>query len=118
MADSLARSGWQLLGRNVRLGRDEIDIVAKDPGPPQRYVLIEVRERRSRGYGLAEESLDPRKRARLRRAAARLMATAPDELRVSREARLAVDLVVVERGHRGGGGPELRHYRDVLATEV
>ena len=116
-AASLVRSGWRVLGQNVRLGRDEVDIVALDPGPPRRLVLVEVRERGSRGHGLPEESLGVAKRARLRRAAARLMADEAMDLRVSRGAGLAVDLVVVEWPHGDEAGPAIRHHRDILASE-
>lgn len=117
-AASLTRSGWTVLERNVRLGRDEIDIVALDPGPPRRLVLVEVRERRSRGYGLPEESLGASKRARLRRAAARLSAGGARHLLVPPGAGLAVDLVVIERPHGDAAAPPaIRHHRDILASE-
>jgi hypothetical protein len=34
VAVALATSGWRILGRRVRVGRLELDIVAVDPGPP------------------------------------------------------------------------------------
>ena len=34
VADRLAAGGWRILGRNVHVGRRELDIVAVDPGPP------------------------------------------------------------------------------------
>ena len=61
--------GWQVLGRQLRVGRAEIDLLAIDPGPPAALVVVEVRWRARRDFGLAEETVDGRKRARLHRAA-------------------------------------------------
>src|SRR6188474_3342383 len=68
VARRLETAGWQILARRLRVGRDELDIVALDPGPPEWLVVVEVRWRRDRGFGLPEETVDHRKRARLRRA--------------------------------------------------
>ena len=67
--DRLLAAGWTVLARNVHVGRHELDLVAVDPGPPPALVIVEVRWRASRGFGLAEETVDHRKRARVRRAA-------------------------------------------------
>src|SRR5215210_4731884 len=69
---ALEGAGWTVLGRNVRVGRDELDILAVDPGPPATIVVVEVRRRGRRDFGLAEETLDWRKRRALRRAIVRL----------------------------------------------
>jgi len=107
VADRLTASGWEILGRNVRAGRGELDIVAVDPGPPRTLVIVEVRWRRRRDFGLADESLDRRKRAHLRAAIARLLAVGlPDGVTVPR-LPLRVDLVVVEPGDR------IRHHRHI-----
>jgi putative endonuclease len=101
----LASAGWRVLHRNVRVGRYELDLVAVDPGPPQTLVVVEVRWRSRRDFGLAEESVDHRKRVRVRRAAFGLLdrgGLPPLPLRF--------DLVVVEPGDRGGE-PRIRHHR-------
>ena len=74
VAGALARAGWRILGRRVRVGRLELDIVAVDPGPPPALVVVEVRWRRSRAFGLPEETAGPRKVGRLRRGAGGLAA--------------------------------------------
>jgi Holliday junction resolvase-like predicted endonuclease len=51
VAERLAARGWSILARNVHFGRSELDIVATDPGPPARLVVVEVRWRRSREFG-------------------------------------------------------------------
>jgi putative endonuclease len=106
VADRLAAAGWQILARNLRLGRGELDIVAIDPAPPPQLVIVEVRWRRSRDFGLAEESLDHRKRAHLRAAIGRLLADGLPAGTVP-SLPIRVDLVVVEPGDR------IRHHRHV-----
>lgn len=113
VASVLVGRGWSVLGRNVHAGRSELDIVATDPGPPPRLVIVEVRWRRSREFGGAEESFDYRKRARLRRGLARLLESG----RLADGTLLpvlpvAVDLVVVEP--HSPGRCSVRFYRDAL----
>jgi putative endonuclease len=107
VADKLVGAGWTILARNVRVGRGELDIVAVDPGPPRELVIVEVRWRHRRDFGLAEESLDHRKRAHLRAAIGRLLADGlPGGVDVP-GLPLRVDLVVAEPGDR------IRHHRYV-----
>ena len=107
----LIEFGWTILARNVHVGRYELDLVAVDPGPPTALVVVEVRWRRSRGFGLAEETVDHRKRTRVRQAAYGLLdrGATPDG-RVIPHLPLRFDLVVLEPGDRGGE-PRVRHYR-------
>ncbi|MGZ8528258.1 MAG: YraN family protein [Candidatus Limnocylindrales bacterium] len=116
VADHLGVLGWTILARNVRLGRKEVDIVALDPGPPRAVVIIEVRWRVRRDFGLPEDTFDWRKRGHLRAALGRLLETGvlPDG-RALPAAALRVDLVVVEPPTVPGGTPRLRHHRDALA---
>ena len=113
VCERLAARGWQILARNVHFGRSELDIVAIDPGPPRRLVVVEVRWRRSREFGLAEETFDHRKRAHLKAGIARLVEAGRlpggDELP---RLPLALDLAVVEPG--AGGRPAVRLYRNAL----
>jgi Holliday junction resolvase-like predicted endonuclease len=69
VAGILSDSGWSVLGRRFRVGRAEIDLLAVDPGPPAQLVVVEVRFRGRRDFGLPEETVDHRKLARLRAAA-------------------------------------------------
>jgi putative endonuclease len=109
VAERLIASGWTIIGRNVHVGRHELDLVAIDPGPPPMLVVIEVRWRGGRGFGLPEETVDPRKRARVRTAAYGLLERGrlPDGSAVP-HLPLRFDLVVVEPGDR------LRHHRHAL----
>lgn len=106
VAAHLEQAGWRVLASHVRVGRNELDLLAVDPGPPSWLVAVEVRWRRRRDFGLPEETIDGRKRARLRRAAFALhdAGRLPDGAPLP-ALPLRFDLVVLEPGAR------LRHYR-------
>ncbi len=106
-----------MLARDLHVGRSELDLVAVDPGPPARLVVVEVRWRARRDYGLPEETVGPRKRARLRAGLGRLLdgGRLPDGRPIPRLPP-ALDLLVVEPALTTGGPPVVRHYRDVLAA--
>jgi putative endonuclease len=107
----LTGAGWTVLGRNVRVGRHELDLVAIDPGPPA-VVVVEVRWRSSRAFGSVEETLDWRKQSHLRVAARRIVAAGglPDGTPLPPFA-LRIDLVVVEPPVTRGDPPVVRHHR-------
>jgi Holliday junction resolvase-like predicted endonuclease len=113
VAERLTARGWRVLARNVHAGRSELDIVAVDPGPPPRLVVVEVRWRRSREFGLPEETLDHAKRTQLRRGVARLLDAGrlPDGSELP-HLPAAVDLAVVEPG--AGPLPTIRLFRNAL----
>ena len=106
VAAHLERQGWQVLAQHVRVGRAELDLVAVDPRPPPALVIVEVRARSRRDFGLPEETVDARKRSRLHRAgfALREAAALADGTRIP-PLPLRFDLVVVEPGR------PLRHHR-------
>jgi putative endonuclease len=101
----LEARGWRVLARQLRVGRAEIDLLAVDPGPPTALVVAEVRWRARRDFGLPEETVDGRKRARLHRAAFALreLGRLPDGSGLP-ALPFRFDLVVVEPGGR------LRHH--------
>jgi putative endonuclease len=111
VSERLIAAGWQILGRQVRVGRAELDIVAVDPSSPARLVIVEVRTRASRAFGLPEETVDARKRRRLRRAAQALreMGILADGTAVP-PLPLRLDLVVVEPPAARGGDVRVRHH--------
>lgn len=59
------------LDANVRSRGGELDLVMQDGGA---VVFVEVRQRARGGFGGAADSLDARKQAKVRRAAARWLA--------------------------------------------
>lgn len=104
----LVDAGWRVVARNARVGKDEIDIVAIDPGPPRETVCVEVRSARSIKFGTPEERVDARKVGNLYRAArAFIRSDQAAELGVGRLA-VRVDLLVVDLRN---GRPEIRHLR-------
>ena len=110
---ALLRAGWIVLGRQVRIGRGELDLVAIDPGPPRMLVIVEVRWRRTRAFGLAEETIDHRKRAHLRAAIGRLLEDGlPGDVALP-QLPFRVDLVVVEPPSASGGERRMRHHRSI-----
>ena len=112
-AGRLEAAGWHLSSPGTcELGRDELDLVAVDPGPPAALVVVEVRRRGRRDFGLAEESLDFRKRGALRRAGWELSAAGvlPDG-RPLPVLPLRIDLVAIDPG--ADGRPSLRHHRGI-----
>ena len=96
----LSAAGWIILARNVRVGRDELDLLARDPQGAM--VVVEVRARSSPAFGSGVESVDVHKVARLYRAAATLRrvgheAVGPGPL----PAPLRIDLVALRRDQGG-----------------
>jgi putative endonuclease len=106
VATHLAAAGWTVLASQVRVGRAEIDLLAIDPGPPAQLVIVEVRWRGRRDFGLPEETVDHRKRARLHRAGHTLRerGSLPNGTPVP-SLPVRFDLVAVEPGG------SIRHYR-------
>ena len=62
----LRRSGYEIVEQNVRCGRVELDIIARDGAT---LVFVEVKARWSDGYGAPEEAITPSKRRNLLSAA-------------------------------------------------
>ena len=85
-ARMLRRHGLKILARNVRAGRDEIDLVARDADV---VVVVEVRHRK-RDRLAADLSVDRAKAARLRRAWGRLAR----DLGIPLATRVRFDLVL------------------------
>ena len=114
VAAQLVARFWVVLGRQVRAGRSELDLVAVDPGPERCLVVVEVRWRRRRDFGLPEETLDHRKLTRLRIGLGRLLGAGrlPDGTALP-DLPVRLDLVVMEPPAWRGGPPRLRHHRAV-----
>jgi Holliday junction resolvase-like predicted endonuclease len=118
VAEYLVGIGWAILGRNVRVGRSELDLVAVDPGPPALLVVVEVRANRASTFGTPEETVAGRKLRLVYAGALRLRALGvlPGGLPLPRSP-LRVDLVAVEIAPALGmaaGGTVLRHLRSVI----
>jgi putative endonuclease len=115
VAERLVACGWQVVARNVAVGRLEVDILAVDPGPPVTLVAVEVRSGTSSLFGPPELRVDRAKVVRCYRALGALRAAGrlPDGRPLPRLAG-RVDLVTVELDPSLGralGGPRFRHLR-------
>jgi putative endonuclease len=106
-AEHLARRGYRILARNVRVGGVEVDLVATRG---RLLVFAEVKTRRSRAFGLAEEAVDARKQARLVRAASAWLREHP-----APGARVRFDVIAIEWAE--DEPPALRHLPDAFEAE-
>ena len=99
----LRDQGYQILTTNYRCPQGEVDIVAKDG---EEVVFVEVRTRRSQGFGTPQESLT---RPKMRR----LVATCQDYLQGygGADTNWRIDLVSVrlDQGNRVEDIDHLRH---------
>jgi len=93
----LKGQGYQIVARNVRSPFGEIDLVAKHQ---KTLVFVEVKTRRSFDFGLPEEAVTKRKKARLGRLASWYLTRYPDSDLPVRFDVLAIQL--------GGLQPDIR----------
>lgn len=105
VAALLEERGFSILERNARVGRLELDIVAKQKTV---LVFVEVRTRTSDLYGGAEETIDRAKQARIRRAATGWVKANPAHRRCKR--RFDAAGVLLKRGE----DPVIDYYPDAF----
>jgi putative endonuclease len=106
----LVAQRWRVVARNVSVGKDEIDIIAFDPGSTDVVVCVEVRSARSNKFGTPEERVDARKVGHLYRAARALMTSEKAHGLGVGGQTVRVDLLVVDLR---AGRPEVRHLKAV-----
>ncbi len=99
-ARHLESLGMTVVGRNVRAGRGEIDLVARDG---EVLVFVEVRYRESDAFGPPEDSVGVLKRLRVVRAAKSYLA----EIGPAGWKEARFDVVAVEGS---GEAPVIRHF--------
>jgi putative endonuclease len=87
----LAGHGWRLLGRNVRIGRGELDVIARRGCV---LAFVEVKARRTFSYGSPEDAVGPRKRRQVARLAEIWLGARPWALRGIEEVRF--DVIAVD----------------------
>lgn len=125
-AEYLRGLGWTLIGADIVVGRDELDLLAVEPGgalargvAAETLVFVEVRSHSTGLFGAPEESVGPRKLRALYRAALGLVhaGALPDGTPLPsipwRLDLLAVDLY--PELAEGAGGTRLRHLRGLTA---
>ncbi|MBA2565370.1 MAG: YraN family protein [Gemmatimonadetes bacterium] len=89
----LESRGFRIAARNLRIGRTEVDLVARKRGT---LVFCEVKTRRSARLGLPELAVNARKQQRLLRAAAAYLARHPPAGEVRFD---VISVVEDDRGH-------------------
>ena len=87
----LTAHGWRVLGRNVRIGRGELDIIARRG---HTLAFVEVKARRTASCGAPEDAVDARKRRQVARLAELWMAVRPWALQGVDEVRF--DVIAVD----------------------
>ncbi len=109
----LEELGYRIVGRRVRLRRDEIDLIAVPTSDrvPQ-IVFVEVKTRSSDDFGGPIAAVDRRKRHALCRAAARYLRLLPDGPRPFR-----FDIVEVIGRPESSHPPTVRHTTNAFPME-
>jgi putative endonuclease len=92
-AQRLQTLGYAIRERNWRCPVGELDIVAEQAGA---LVFVEVRARRGDRFGSPEESITPRKRAKLLEVARTYL-----EEHAAEDRHWRIDVVAIELGPRG-----------------
>lgn len=106
-AEFLAKKGYEIAARNVRMHLGEIDIVAVDGNE---IVFVEVKARKSRDFGGPEYAIVEKKKSRLLAAAKEFIARENISRRPCR-----FDAVFV---FTGGARPEFEHITNAFEDEV
>ena len=104
-ADYLKRLRYRLLARSFRLGRGEIDIVARDGAT---IVFIEVKTRTDSEHGPPEEAVTAAKQAQIRKVAEGFLI----RRRVAADTPCRFDVLSVRFGD--GGLPIVHHIKDAF----
>ena len=101
----LKKLGWRILGRRVRIGRDELDLVAR---AGEVLVFVEGKTRGSEDFGRPFSAVDRGKRHSLSRAAVHYL----KKLR-ERPAFFRFDVIEVI-GAAEAGAPHIRHIENAF----
>ncbi len=100
----LKKAGLQMVARRIRIGYDEIDLVAREGDT---LVFIEVKTRENENFGRAATSVDHAKRRNLSRAAIRFL-----KKRKLRPPYIRFDIVEVI-----GKRPVIRHIQNAFSLK-
>lgn len=98
----LERAGWMIVDRNFRMGRKEIDLIARRG---EVIAFVEVKTRAGLGYGHPLEAITWKKRREIQQVAAAWI-----DRKGREEDTYRFDAVAVQVG--GGGAPTIEHVED------
>ncbi|MBB4089224.1 YraN family protein [Salinibacter ruber] len=104
-AAHLDGAGYEILARNYRHSRNEVDLVCRETDVGE-YVFVEVKTRSGTGFGAPEASITAKKRAALQHAARGYLHEHGAEGAPARFDVVAVMLT--------GGPPEVQHYENAF----
>ena len=102
----LEKAGYEILERNYRHGRNEVDLVCRGGGPNAEYVFVEVKTRSGTGFGAPEASITAKKQEALQHVARGYLHEHEAEGTPARFDVVAVMLT--------GGAPEVQHYENAF----
>ena len=88
-ADYLQRQGYRIIARNYRTRQAEIDIIAKHKGV---LVFVEVKTRRSKGFGHPKWAVTPAKQRKISMAALEYL-----KKHRAMQSRARFDVVTIQR---------------------
>lgn len=100
----LKKAGLKIIARNVRVGSDEIDLVAQQGDT---LVFAEVKTRKNEDFGRPAAAVNPAKRKKLSRAAIRFLKN-----RKLRPPYIRFDVIEVI-----GDEPDIRHIQNAFQLE-
>ncbi|MGF1532328.1 MAG: YraN family protein [Bernardetiaceae bacterium] len=101
----LSEKGYAILAQNHRVGRAEIDLIARDE-QEQLLVFVEVKYRTSDAFGWPEQCVHPDQQARIAEAAVAYSET------IGWEGDWRFDLIAIL--HQKGRSPDIEHFEDVF----
>lgn len=90
-AAHLSARGWRIVGRNIRVGRGELDLIVRRG---RVLAFVEVKARRSAACGAPEDAVSARKRRQIARLAELWLAARPWALKGVDDVRF--DVVAVD----------------------
>lgn len=109
-ANYLRKQGFKILEQRARVKKGELDIVALGTDSQGAFLLfVEVKTRRTEGFGGPEAALDRRKRAALQRSIIQYLHRLPPPI-----PRFRIDLIAVIGTPDSATTPILRHTPNVL----
>jgi len=104
----LAKKGWRCVGKNLRFGKDELDILALTPDA-KTLVIVEVRSTMDKKR-IPEHTIGSRKRAAMLRVARQLRREA-----VKNNCTLRMDLITVRLYEKK---PIIDHFQGILKLSM
>lgn len=105
----LRRKGYRTIGRRLRVGRDEIDLVMRSGAV---LVFVEVKTRADETFGRPMDAVDPDKRRKASRAAVRYLMT-----RRQKPEYIRFDVVEVI-GQPAGPPPRIVHIENAFPLDA